>query len=175
MNYNLDQEPNTYYQVELEEGSKLKTAFSTKTGQYCFTRMPFGIAAASTTFQKLMTDVLKEMLWKEALVYLDDILIFSETEAQHFERLERLFSRIQTVGLRINPEKCRFFHKELKFLCHIVNRDGIKTDPEKVKTIQNFERPNCIKNYVSRGIMYVQPTRPSPGCNPLPLQWFRLP
>ena len=53
---------NSYYQVELEEGSKLETAFSTKTGQYCFTRMPFGIAAAPATFQKLMTDVLKEML-----------------------------------------------------------------------------------------------------------------
>jgi len=136
---------NAYYQVELEENSRLKTAFSTKTGQFCFTRMPFGIAAAPATFQKLMTDVLGEMLWKEALVYLDDILIFSETEAQHLDRLDKLFSKIQAAGLRINPEKCKLFQTELKFLGHIVNRDGIKTDPEKIRAIQDFEKPNCIK------------------------------
>jgi len=104
---------NGYYQVELEESSRLKTAFSTKTGQFCFTRMPFGIAAAPATFQKLMTDVLKEMLWKEALVYLDDILIFSKTEREHMKRLEKVFSRIQTAGLRINLEKCSFLQHGL--------------------------------------------------------------
>ena len=136
---------NAYYQVELEESSKVKTAFSTKAGQYCFTRMPFGIAAAPATFQKLMTDVLKEMLWKEAMVYLDDILIFSKTEAEHIDRLEKLFTRIEAAGLRINPEKCKFFQEELRFLGHIVNRDGIKTDPEKIKSIMEFEQPKCIK------------------------------
>ena len=94
---------NAYYQVELEESSRLKTAFSTKTGQFCFTRMLFGIAAAPATFQELITDVLKEMLWKEALLYLDDILIFSKTEREQMERLEKVFSRIQRAGLKINP------------------------------------------------------------------------
>ena len=74
---------NAYYQVELEDSSKLKTAFSTRSGQFCFTRMPFGIAAAPVTFQRLMNDILGDMIWKEALVYLDDILVFSDSEAEH--------------------------------------------------------------------------------------------
>jgi hypothetical protein len=136
---------NAYYQVELETSSKLKTAFSTKTGQYCFTRMPFGIAAAPATFQRLMNDVLKDMLWKEALVYLDDILIFSKTETEHLDRLEKLFSKVQEAGLRINPEKCKLFQNELHFLGHVVNREGIKTDPNKIKTICEFQQPKCVK------------------------------
>ena len=102
---------NAYYQVKLDKESQEKTAFSTKHDQYCFTRMPFGISAAPATFQKLMTSVLGDLNWREVIVYLDDILIFSEAEEKHFYRLGRLFSRIQTVGLRINPEKCRFFSK----------------------------------------------------------------
>ena len=70
---------NAYYQVELEETSQEKTAFSTKTGQFCFNRMPFGIAAAPGTFQELMTKVLEGMQNKGTTVYLDDILIYSKT------------------------------------------------------------------------------------------------
>ena len=86
------------------------------------------------------------MLWTEAMVYLDDILIFLKTEAEHMDRLEKLFTRIEAAGLRIKPEKCKFFQEELRFLGHIVNRDGIKTDPEKIKSIMEFEQPKCIKN-----------------------------
>jgi len=68
---------NAYYQVELTEDSKFETIFSTKGAQYYFNRMPFGIAAAPATFQKLMNKVLGPLNWKEAVVYLDDILIFS--------------------------------------------------------------------------------------------------
>ena len=135
-----------YYQVELEEESKEKTAFSTKTGQFCFNRMPFGIAAAPATFQKLMTTVLGEIIWKEAVVYLDDILIFGKNKEEHLHRLERVMKRIDNAGLKVNPEKCLFMKEELKFLGHIINSDGIQTDKGKLEAIQNFERPKCIKN-----------------------------
>ena len=87
---------NTYYQVELEEKSKLKTAFSTKVGQYCFNRMPFGIAAAPATFQKLMTIVLGELIWKEVV---EDILIFAKSREEHKERLRRVLRKIRDAGL----------------------------------------------------------------------------
>jgi len=136
---------NAYYQVELEEESQLKTAFSTKSGQYCFNRIPFGIAAAPATFQKLMTEVLGELNWKEAVVYLDDILIFSRDEQEHLKRLKRIFNKIKDAGLKINPDKCNFLKEEIKFLGHIVTKNGIKTDDEKIKAMQEFETPKCVK------------------------------
>jgi transposase InsO family protein len=136
---------NAYYQVELDEESKTKTAFSTKSGQYCFNRMPFGIAAAPATFQKLMTIVLGDLNWKEAVVYLDDILIFSKTLQEHKDRLNRVLSRIGDAGLRVNPEKCKFFKSETKFLGHVINQEGIQTDSSKIEAIVKFERPKCIK------------------------------
>jgi len=91
----------------LEESSKIKTAFSTRNGQYCFNRMPFGIAAAPATFQRLMNVVVGDMNWKEALVYLDDILIFSKTMTDNVTRLNKIFGRIRAAGLKVKPEKCK--------------------------------------------------------------------
>ena len=99
---------NAYYQVELEEESQIKTAFSTRTGQFCFTRMPFGIAAAPATFQNLMNNILEDMNGKEAIIYLDDILIFSKYLKDHITSLNRLFSRIKNAGLRINAKNAIF-------------------------------------------------------------------
>ena len=136
---------NAYYQVELDQESQEKTAFSTKSEKYCFTRMPFGISAAPFTFQKIMNEVLGELNWKQAIVYLDDILIFSKNKEEHYARLEEVFKKINNSGLRINPEKCKILQREVKFLGHIVNEKGIKTDPSKIEAVQNFERPKCVK------------------------------
>ena len=137
---------NAYYQVELEDESKEKTAFSTRYGQYCFNRMPFGIAAAPSTFQNLMSIIVGDMMWKEALVYLDDILIFSKTIEEHKIRIEKLFKRIDASGLKVNPEKCKFLVPELKFLGHIISNYGIKTDMSKIDAIKEFKTPTCIKH-----------------------------
>ena len=91
---------NAFYQVELNESSKIKTAFSTKNEQYSFNRMPFGIAAAAVTFQKLMNKVLGPLNWKEAVVYLYDILIFSHSKAEHLKRVENVLERIKEAGLK---------------------------------------------------------------------------
>jgi hypothetical protein len=135
-----------YHQVELENDSKIKTAFSTKNGQYCFKRMPFGIAAAPVTFQELMTRVLGELNWKEAVVYLDDILIFAKDKEEHFRRVEHIFQKIKESGLRINPEKCQFMVEKTKFLGYVVSKDGIETDKTKIEAIDKFQNPSCIKH-----------------------------
>ena len=134
---------NAYYQVELDDASKPKTAFSTKTGQYCFNRMPFGIAAGPGTFQELMEKVVGTV--KGALVYLDDILIFTDTIEKHYTVLEDVLRKIDQAGLRINPEKCHILKKEIKFLGHILNKDGIQTDPAKLEAIMTYQKPKCIK------------------------------
>ena len=135
---------NAYYQIELDEESKIKTAFSTKEGQFCFNRMPFGIAAAPGTFQELMNTVLKEI--PESAAYLDDILIFTKTLEDHYATLDRVLGRIEKAGLRVNPEKCHILKKEVKYLGHIINQEGIQTDPSKITAIKEFEKPKCVKN-----------------------------
>ena len=135
-----------YHQVELEDESKIKTAFSTKNGQYCFKRMPFGIAAAPATFQKLMVKVLGELNWKEAVVYLDDILIFAKDKKEHLKRIEHVFSKIKESGLRINPEKCHFLVERTKFLGYVISKDGIETDQTKIDAIRKFQNPSCVKH-----------------------------
>ena len=136
---------NAYYQVELDEKSKMKTAFSTKYAQYYFNRMPFGIAAAPATFQKLMNKVLGEMNGIEAMVYLDDILIFSKNKQDHYKRIRNIFKRIEAAGLKINPNKCHFMKETIQFLGHTIDKNGIKTNEKKIMAIKNFDRPKCIK------------------------------
>ena len=77
---------------------------------------------------------------------MDNILIATATEGEHYRVLREVFSRIQDTGLKVKPEKCKFLQQEVKFLGHVLNKEGIKTDPEKIITIQNFQRPKCIKN-----------------------------
>lgn len=134
---------NAYYQVMLEKSSQEKTAFSTKTGQFCFTRMPFGIAAAPGTFQELMTKVLDGS--KGTMVYLDDIMVFTDNVKDHYRILDEVFGRIREAGLRVNPEKCHLLRQEVKFLGHIVDKNGIKPDASKIEAIRAYERPKCIK------------------------------
>jgi len=137
---------NAYYQVQLDRESQEKTAFSTKSGQFCFQRMPFGIAAAPGTFQELMTKILGDIHTDGTAVYLDDILIFTETIDRHYEVLEKVLERIGRAGLRVTPDKCKLLRTEIKFLGHVVNKDGIKTDPGKIEAIKSFARPKCVKN-----------------------------
>ena len=93
-----------------------------------------------------MNKVLQDINGKEAVVYLDDILIFSRTIEEHCDRLDNVLNRIQIAGLRINPEKCFMLKTEVKFLGLIISSKGIKTDQMKIKVVQKFERPKCVKN-----------------------------
>ena len=126
----------------LTEESQEKRAFSTTTGQYCFTRMPFGIAAAPDTFQEIMTKVLGNL--KGTSLYLDDILIFTKDKTKHIETLGIVFGKTTEAGLKINPEKCQLLKREVKYLGHIIDKNGIRTDPSKIKAIKTFTK--CVKN-----------------------------
>ena len=134
-----------YYQVEVDNSVQKLTAFSTIEGQYCFNRLPFGLATAPTTFQRLMHVLLKGLIFKGVVVYLDDILVYGENAEEHNQRLEEVFTRIKTAGLKINPEKCVFNKKELAFLGHTVSGNGIQTNKKKIEQIQMALPPKCSK------------------------------
>ena len=136
-----------YWQVEIEEEDKPKTAFQVGTlGFYEFHRMPFGLCNAPATFQRLMEMCMGDMNLRDCLVYLDDIIIFSSTFEEHIDRLTAVFSRLQEHNLKLKASKCEFMMSQVTYLGHIVSQEGIQTDPEKTSAIRDWPVPQNIKD-----------------------------
>ena len=94
----------------MKEEDKPKTAFITRNRTYEFNVMPFGLCNAPGTFQRCMDTALDDILWRYAMVYLDDVTTYSRIFEEHLQHLEEIFKRIEKAGLKINPDKC---HLEL--------------------------------------------------------------
>ena len=133
-----------YWQVPLKEEDKHKTAFSTHTGLWEFTVMPFGLCGAPASFQRLMEIMLAGLNWETCLVYLDDIIIFSRTFDEHLNRLESVLSRLRTGGLKLKVKKCTFCAPQVKYLGHVVSKEGLRPDESKVSAVQNFPIPQDL-------------------------------
>ena len=134
-----------YYQVEMEEDAKEKTAFTLgPLGFYEFNRMCFGLSNSPACFQRLMQKCLGDIHLKECMVFLDDVVIHSKTLEEHLERLEHVLRRLQDNGLKLNPSKCKFFQKRITYLGHVISENGIETDPEKIQKVQDWPRPSNV-------------------------------
>ena len=131
--------------MELAEEDRAKTAFCTTEGLYEFKVMPFGLCNAPATFQRLMDVVLCGLQWTTCLVYLDDIIVMGRTFEEHLSNLENVFSRILDAGLKIKVEKCSFLQERVKYLGHIVSKNGIEADPDKISKVQLWPTPQCGK------------------------------
>ena len=126
-----------YWQVELDDKDREKTAFTTGSGLYHFKVMPMGLTNAPATCQRLMEMVLRGLPWKTCLVYLDELLIYSRSFREHLQHLEEILSRFQSSGLKLNPSKCCFARDQVQFLGHVVSKDVIQPDPRNVKSVQD--------------------------------------
>jgi len=107
--------------------------------------MPFGLHSAPATFQRLLDTILGPELEPYVFVYLDDIIVISRTFSEHLEMLSETFRRLRDAHLRLNPEKCKFCVDRLKYLGHVIDRDGIRTDPEKVSAVADWPEPTTVK------------------------------
>ncbi|KRX80782.1 Retrovirus-related Pol polyprotein from transposon 17.6 [Trichinella pseudospiralis] len=114
-------------------------------GLFQFRLMPFVPCNAPATFQRLIEKAMKGLTWKTCLVYLDDIIVFGKTEEEHLQRLDRVLSRLQFVGLKIKPEKCQLMRHSVHCLSHVVTQSGIGTDPEVTEAVQRWPTPRCVK------------------------------
>ena len=134
-----------YWQTQVKEEDRPKTAFSTHRGQFQWRVMPFGLTNRPANFTRLMNLALSELTWIHCLVYLDDIFIWAPSFEEHLRRLRLVFYRIQTAGLKLKLTKCQFLKREVSFLRHVVSSEGIKTDPDKVETVRTWPTPVDIE------------------------------
>jgi len=135
-----------YWQVPLNQNARKYTAFRTRRGLYQFRVLPFGHKNSPMTFVRLMNEVLRGYLDEFVQVYLDDIVVFSNTTDEHQYHLDKTLERLQRHGLTCNPEKCRFGETEISFLGHLVTSEGIDKQPEKLEGIKNFPTPTKIRD-----------------------------
>ncbi len=130
-----------FWQVPLDEQSKLLTTFMTPFGRFCFNRLPFGISSAPEIFQRTMSGILEGL--DGVICQMDDILIHGKDQAQHDERVRAVLHRIQDAGLTLN-DKCEFNKESIKFLAHLIDGQGIHVDPDKTKAIAKFPTPQNV-------------------------------
>ena len=135
-----------FWPVKMAEKSRQYTAFTVGSmGIFEFLRMPYRLCNAPTTFQRLMQNCLGELNFTYALIYLDDVIIFSRTEEEHLTRLRAVFERFREHGLKLKPSKCHFLQKEITFLRYKVSEEGMKPGDDGLKGIAEKAPP---ANYI---------------------------
>ena len=110
-------------------------------GMYEFLRMPYGLCNAPATFQRLMQNCLGELNLTYALVYLDDVIVYSKTEEDHLRRLQAVFERFHEHGLKLKPSKCSFLRKQIIFLGHEISADSMMPGNLNLKGIVEMAPP----------------------------------
>ena len=135
-----------YHQVETHPDDRSKTASSTTRGHFEYQRMSMGIKKAPETFQRLMDTFLPGMLRTEAYVYLDDIVIYSESLEEHGIKTRRLFKRQREANLKLQPDKRDLLCPEVAYLGHIIGRKGVRPNPAQVAAIKEFPRHKTVRN-----------------------------
>ena len=107
--------------------------------------MPFGLANAPSTFERLMEDVMRGLQGEVCLIYMDDVIVPTATFEVSIARLELVFQRLSEANLKLKPSKCILFQRQVKFLGHIVSEEGISTDNEKIQAVKNWPLPKSAK------------------------------
>jgi hypothetical protein len=138
-----------YHQLRIRPSDIPKTTFITKYGLYEFTVMSFGLMDAPAYFMYLMNSVFMDYLDRFVVVFIDDILIYSQNEQEHEEHLRKVLQRLRDCQLYAKLSKCEFWTNEVLFLGHIINQEGLVVDPKKVTTILDWKAPKDVRGIKS--------------------------
>ena len=132
-----------FWQIPLEESSCDLTTFITPFGRFRVNKVPFGINSAPEHFQRRMVETLAGL--EGVIVLIDDVLVYGKTQEEHDERLHAVLKRIQSTGGTLNKAKCEFSKETIIFLGHVVGKQGVSSDPEKIRAIVEMEAPKTLK------------------------------
>jgi hypothetical protein len=135
-----------YYQLEIDERDRHKTAFITKYGQFEHVKLAFGLCNSPATFSRVFQLVLQGLAWKECLAYLDDIIVLGKNFKDRLDNLYQVLERFRRYNLKLKSTKCNLFQNEVKFLGKIFSSEGIKINPENVQTIKKWPTPTKKKD-----------------------------
>lgn len=136
-----------FHKIRIKEGEEWKTAFRTRYGLFEYLVTPFGLTGAPATFQRYINNTLREFLDEFCSAYIDDVLIYSDGSlSDHREKVRRVLKKLQEAGLQVDIDKCEFEAKTVKYLGYILEAGkGIRVDPEKIKAIDQWERPRTVR------------------------------
>ena len=134
-----------FHQIALDPKDRHKTAFAWKGGLYEYTRMPFGLCNAPATFQRAMDKIFRKERDSHIIPYFDDIIIFSKSYDEHLRHLDQALSKIKAAGLSLNKSKCNVGKEEIKILGFVIKKGIVRPDPEKIRTISEFQKPHTVK------------------------------
>jgi len=127
-----------YHQVEIEDTHKERTAFTVgPLGFFEYVKMPFGMSTSPSCYQRLMEECLGSLNMTICVIYLDDLIIFSNSFEEHLERLNTVLNRLKECGLKLSQEKCYFIQDKVSFLGHVVSAEGVETDPAKIQKVRD--------------------------------------
>ena len=134
----------SYHQLRVREAVIPKTSFRMRYGHFEFTVMPLGLTNAPAAFMNLMHRVFQPYLDQFVVVFVDDILIYSQSEEEHEDHLRIVLQALRDHQLYAKFSKCKFWLTEVKFLGHVMSASGVLVDLEKVKAIMSWERPKLV-------------------------------
>ncbi|KAL0556899.1 hypothetical protein IC582_005416 [Cucumis melo] len=133
-----------YHQLRIKDEDIPKTAFRSRYGHYEFIVMSFGLTNAPAVFMDLMNRVFREFLDTFVIVFIDDILIYSKTEAEHEKHLRMVLQTLRDNRLYAKFSKCEFWLKQVSFLGHVVSKAGVSVDPAKIEAVTGWTRPSTV-------------------------------
>ena len=138
-----------YWQIRMDPASQEKTAFVTPQGLFEFLVMPFGLTNAPATFQRMMQKLLTGLNPVKGpdfvSVYVDDVLIFSETLEEHIRHLQLVLDKLKGAGLKLKPSKCSFVREGVDYLGHVITSNGLSPNPARIDAVQSLPAPTNIK------------------------------
>ena len=138
-----------FWQVPVSEKDKCKLAFVIDGKLFEFNVMPFGSMNAPATFQRLVDRVLRGLTWKQCLIYIDDVLIFSKEYDHHLQDVHEVLSRFKHAGLKLKPEKCAFAVENCEYLGFKISKDGIQVTARKIEAVLKIDPPSTVKGLYS--------------------------
>ena len=141
-----------FWQVPLRKQDRDKTGFACELGLFQWKRMPFGLCNATATFQRLMARALIGVTKKYGnlvMCYVDDVVIATPTLEDHIERLDEVFACMKRSGLKCKPSKCEILKDSIKYLGRMVDKHGIRPDPDAVEAVLTWKSPKTENQLMS--------------------------